>query len=335
MTTLPENQSKPKKRGPPVLRWLITLGLLALVATQVDFRQLGPVLLDIRWGWVGLAAAAVFTDRVIATFRWWLLLRVKKIDIGFVPLLNLHLAANFVGGFLPTTFGVDAARIVMLSRRNGNTMQTVAASAVDRLVMIIATVTAALLMSSFFVHAHFPVALQWAIAASGIVALVGCAAVVALSRMSIAGHACRAVLGERITGTLSHLYWSVCEYRQSPAVLVQCFGISVFMLALRGVVLVFMAAAFGISLSLLTGIVLFPIFAMVLMLPVSVGGFGLQEGTYVALLGLIGVSATLAVSVSLLDHVLARAVVLPGALWWLLSGAPAERPSGANALEAK
>lgn len=337
MKPAPDHPSPPKSRGYAgrVLRWLVTLGLLVLVATQVDFQALADVLRDIRWSWVGVAAAIIFADRVIATVRWWMLLRVKNIEIGLISLLNLHLAANFMGGFLPTTFGVDAARIVLLSRRTGNTVQIVAASAADRLMMIVATLVAAVLVSSFFVHAHFPMRLQWAIGVTGVAALVGCVAVVVLGRMNFAGRASRAVLGERITGTLSHLYQSIWAYRHNPGVLWQSFVISVVLLALRGVILVAMAAAFDVDLSLSMGMVLWPMFALVLMLPVSVGGFGLQEGAYVGLLGLLGISATLAVSISLLDHMLARMVVLPGVLWWLFSGSQHAQLGDTGAVEAK
>lgn len=326
----PDSQPRPKKRGPLVLRWVITIGLLALVATQVDFQQLAGVLWDIRWGWVVAAAVAVFGDRVIATVRWWLLLRVKGIDIGFLPLLSLHLAANFVGGFLPTSFGADAARIVMLARRSGRTVQTVAASAADRLIMIVATIAAALAMSTFFVRAHFPSALQWAIVGAGAAGMIGFVTVVCVGHTQIAGNVLRSVLGERIAGTLGHLYRSVCEYRQNPAVLTQCAGMSVAMLGLRALVLVWLAAACGVHLPLATALVLWPILAVILMLPVSVGNFGLQEGAYVALLGMIGIPAALAVSASLLDHILARVVVLPGALCWLWSASTMDRSSGAD-----
>ena len=52
-----------------------------------------------------------------------------------------------------------------------------------------------------------------------------------------------------------------------------------------------------------------------LMLPITIGGFGVQEIGYVALLGFVGVAPAVAIGVSFLEHVVVRLVTLPGALF--------------------
>ena len=317
-----------RKGLPNLLRWLITLGLLGLVASLVDFRQLASTVHNVQWLWVVLAAGAAFGDRVVATIRWWILLRVKRIDIGFMPLLNLHLAASFVGSFLPTSFGADAARIVMLSRRTGRLLETVAASAADRLAMIATTVVAAVIVSSLFISEHFPEALQWTVLATGGAGVFACASLLVLGRTGIIsriGSMGRMVLGDRIASKAGRLTNSVYEYRHCRMALVQSVAFSMVVLAIRALMLVLMARAFGIRLPIPTAAVLWPMVGVVLMLPVSIGNLGLQEGTYIALLGVIGIPAAMAVSISLLDHVLARVVLLPGAVLWLWSVPPEER----------
>lgn len=316
---------RPRSLGSMILRWVVTLGLLLIVASQVEFRQFATIVQDVKWWWVALAVACAFVDRVIATIRWWMLLRVKQIDIGFMPLLNLHLAANFVGSFLPTSFGADAARIVMLSRRTGMTMQTIAASATDRLLMIGTTVSVAMIVSAIFVQSYLPASLQWSVFAAGGFGVALSTSVVVVGRMSFVQKLSRTMLGEPIFEKLAVLYWSICEYRHHRLVLFYSLGLSALMLILRAVVMVLMARAFGVMLPLSIALLLWPILSVVLMLPISIGNFGLQEGSYVALLSVIGISATLAVSISLLDHIIARAVVLPGAFLWLWSTSRANR----------
>lgn len=51
------------------------------------------------------------------------------------------------------------------------------------------------------------------------------------------------------------------------------------------------------------------------MLPITIGGFGVQEASYVLLMSLIGIGPAVAVSMSLIEHVVARLASLPGLLF--------------------
>jgi uncharacterized membrane protein YbhN (UPF0104 family) len=51
------------------------------------------------------------------------------------------------------------------------------------------------------------------------------------------------------------------------------------------------------------------------MLPITVGGIGVQDVGYVALMALLGVAPAVAASMSLVEHVVTRLVNLPGALF--------------------
>lgn len=310
--------SRPRRRMSLAVRWIVTLGLLALVAVHIDLQQLAGMLSQINWGWALLAALGALTDRVVATVRWFLLLRVKQFTISFVSLLNLHFAANFIGGFLPTSFGADAARIVMLSRQSSRTLDTVAASAVDRLVMILTTLVAAAVVCLVIVGARVPVALQHAVLVVAAVCAVAAVVVYLLCAFGSMLRLLKVIAGERVYSKVALLYWSMHEYRNQKGTVLISGVLSAFILVLRATVLLWMALAFGVDVAFLECLVIWPIAAVIMMLPVSVGNFGLQEGTYIALLGTVGVTATAAVSISLLDHLLARLVVLPGALVWLL-----------------
>lgn len=301
-----------------ILRWVLTVGMLGVVAWQVDFRQLGRLFSDVRWAWMALAVVAVTGDRIVATVRWWMLLRVKSIVITYARLLKLHFAATFVGSFLPTSFGADAARIILLSRQTGRTMETIAASAVDRSIMIVTTLLMAGAMSILFVRSDVPAALQWVVAGIAVLCVGGVVTVTVVAAFKPAARMVRKVVGHRAGDKLAMLYWSVHEFRQHPAALLGAFAFSGLLLVIRVMIIFSLARSLSIDLSVLNALKLWPIAAVVLMLPISVGNFGLQEGTYAALLGAIGIPLTAAVSISLLDHLLARVVVLPGALLWLL-----------------
>jgi uncharacterized membrane protein YbhN (UPF0104 family) len=83
--------------------------------------------------------------------------------------------------------------------------------------------------------------------------------------------------------------------------------------------------ACGVDVPLGTLGFILPVVWATTMLPISVGGIGVQDATYVVLLGYAGVSSSVAIVVSLLDHILSRIPLAAGVLFWrdvMPSGAP-------------
>jgi uncharacterized membrane protein YbhN (UPF0104 family) len=74
-----------------------------------------------------------------------------------------------------------------------------------------------------------------------------------------------------------------------------------------------LALACGVDVPFSDLLMVVPILWILVMLPITIGGLGVQDAGYVALMALVGVSAPVAVGMSLLEHLLTRAVSLPGA----------------------
>ncbi len=73
--------------------------------------------------------------------------------------------------------------------------------------------------------------------------------------------------------------------------------------------------AFGVDVGFADLLLVIPILWIIVMLPITIGGIGLQDAGYVAVMALIGVTPAIAVSMSIIEHVVTRAVSLPGALF--------------------
>jgi len=85
--------------------------------------------------------------------------------------------------------------------------------------------------------------------------------------------------------------------------------------------------ALHIDVSLVELIVVIPIITLAMRIPVSLGGFGFQEGLFVALFGIIGVSATEAVLLSTTSRLLVIIISLPwGIHYFLVAGRPVMLP---------
>ncbi len=300
-----------------VTRWVITLILLGLVALHIEFAVLGSLLRNIDWFLIAIALLLGFADRILATLRWLILLKVNGVPVRFFPLLALHLTAGFIGSFLPTSFGVDAVRIVMLVRREGRGIACTAASVMDRLIMLGATLIAAAL-AALALSTRTDL-LAWSILLVGLAAgsLLGAVILMHPRLAAPLTGALRRLPGPNIGERLASFYQALHLYRHHGRVLWLAGALTVIILGVRVLLIFALSIAIGLDASVFEYLLVMPIAWVVVMLPISVGGFGLQEGAYALLMGLVGISATAAVSISLLDHVIVRLIALAGVVIWL------------------
>jgi len=74
----------------------------------------------------------------------------------------------------------------------------------------------------------------------------------------------------------------------------------------------------NVDLSLIDCVILMQPIALAVALPISVGGWGVRETAMIGLLGLVGVSSSAALSLSVQLGLLTIVATLPGAAFWLL-----------------
>jgi hypothetical protein len=75
------------------------------------------------------------------------------------------------------------------------------------------------------------------------------------------------------------------------------------------------ALSCGADVPLLQLMIVIPILWVIVMAPITIGGIGVQDAGYVVVMALVGISAPVAVSMSIVEHIVARAASLPGALF--------------------
>jgi hypothetical protein len=94
-----------------------------------------------------------------------------------------------------------------------------------------------------------------------------------------------------------------------------------------GIVAVIFALAHGIRIPVdpAACLVIVPLANLSALLPISISGWGVREGAFVAGFGLVGVAAADAIALSVLFGLLTMMVGIAGGLVWLARRRPAER----------
>ncbi len=299
-----------------LIRILISVGLLALVIGFADWHAVWNVLRSVSLGWVTMVLVIAILDRIITNYRWQILLAGRGVSIGFLALFKVQLAANFIGAFLPGFIGVDAVRIAALCRSGEPTAPVFAATLVDRATLAIATLVAGALAVGLLAHDRVPEHIVRFVLVLTAIAVV----LVAIALQPIIRRRVRKMFLPLVPERLRHRVAEIAEaslaYRHQAPLVMEVAVATVVLFAVRIGFAKAVAYACGVDLSWQDLLLVIPVLWVVVMLPITVGGIGVQDAGYVVLMGLIGVAAPVAVSMSLVEHVVARLASLPGVLFF-------------------
>ena len=92
---------------------------------------------------------------------------------------------------------------------------------------------------------------------------------------------------------------------------------------LNGIIVAYLLAkALGLDIEFATLLIFIPVTSAIAKIPVTFGGIGLREGSYVLLFGYIGVSPSHSVALSLLTFAVILFFVIGGGIIYWLFGAP-------------
>ena len=322
------------KRLSLYLRVAVSLGLMVfLLVWLVDFRAAGRALAGARWEFLLLHAVVIVLDRILMSEKWRLLVVSRGMELGWWEALRSYFVASFAGFFLPSTVGADALRVGAVAGP-GRPSEVVASSVmVERAMGFVAGAMAAmlgaLLLGGLVVSLRTEI-LWWTLGL-----FIAAVAAVAFSFYGPLGRWLGS-LGPKLEGRGKVLSWlgrlasSYSLYRDRRGVLAVFLLLSFLEQAAPAIGTWLVALALGVNLSLLQALAVTPVALIFIRIPVSLSGFGVVEGLYVAFFGLVGVSSTESFLLGLITTLVVIITTLPGAWFYAFGGIRARRRAAAR-----
>ena len=295
-----------------VLRLAVTVifivGIVRYVEIDVVWRRFFAIeILDL-----GILLCLVTIQTLVFALRWHVIAHHCGAGLPWRVTLWISVVSLFFNQTLPSTVGGDAVR-VMLSRRQGVPVARAASAVlIDRGIGLVAL---ALLTGAFLpwlilrqidphmVQALFVVvALQ--LAGFTLLAFRGEALLAPMKKYEIVGHVMR------LSGYLRRLVLS-------PRLFAGVLGLSMFIHLASALMVVTSAWAMSIPIQAPTGIALtFPTL-LIMMIPVSIAGWGVREASMIVALGYAGVGAADAFAISVAFGLINVIAGIPGGILWL------------------
>lgn len=303
------------------VRVLISLSLLVWILGQVDVQRLlanlsglPPAVL------LGALALSVF-NVAISAYKWGLLLSTRDVEVSFPRLVGYYYVGQFFNAFLPTMIGGDSMRAYYLHRSHDTGNDSVSSVVVERLTGLLSVLVVGGL-ATLVLRERLP---NFVVATVVGVSLPGGLVLFALlftgrGRSIFANTIFRLPwfdLGER----LAEVYDSIRAYRDAGHALLPVIALSFLF---RAIVIgnhYLVAWGLGIDVPVVYFFVFVPLVELLLILPVSIQGFGVRETAYVYLFGSVGVASSLALTLGVVMQLVLAVFnnVLGGVVYLLLA----------------
>lgn len=310
------------------IRLLLSVGLIVFLFYSVDMQNMLDTLANSNPLYLLMAFVIAIGDRILMAYKWNLLLREKEINLSLPNVTGTYLITTFLGLFLPATVGGDALRVFAVARGGHRTSDVLSSIIVERALGFIALflfVLTSITLSIFvFGESFFSGiwSLFWIFA--GLLLLFAGAIYLSLResmlRRFLALFRSPKIREHKLFKKLGEVYYSYRSYHDNLPLL----GSFLFLSLLENLFPLFwtyfLSVAFNIEVPLLYFFILIPIVLVLIRLPISLDGIGIQEGAYVYFLSLIGVPKSEALLLGLSSHVLAIMSVLPGGILYGFSG---------------
>lgn len=314
------------------------------VRTAVSLLLLTYVFMKVGWGplWEQIRAADLrflagylalgLVSTLVSAVKWRVLCRPFGFQTRLPRLFALYMVGYFFNHVLPTSVGGDVVRGYELGRAEGHKARAMATVFVERFtgltVLMLLAVAAAACDARF--RGRIEIVALIALAAGGYVVLAWM--IFSRTCLNLARRMLTFKLATKVLGKIGSFQEAVLAYRRHGRELAWAMLYSA-LFYLTAVCMVYVGAlTFGHQPPVLGLLAAVPIMLVVFMIPISLGGIGLQEWAYFAILALVGVPEPVGLSLGLLYR--ARAMLfglIGGLLFPLTSGGKMPSPAVADA----
>ena len=295
-------------------RGIITTGLLAVVLFKVDWHAALERLKVGEWQLFLVAVAVVELAFLVGALRWFLLVKGAGVDLPFLGTLRAYMIGMFSNNFLPSGFGGDAIRAVIVGRPRSRLPAAITSVLADRV-----TSVACLVLIGWAAAAVAPEAIPRTLVTGFVVVTAIGVVVTGIASLILIGGLRGAPRTPRgLRRSLADARDTLDGYIRQPELIAwtMVLGVAFQFLTITASWLIAQSLGADVSFSLLA--VAAPMVLLATVLPISIAGFGVREGSYVVLLGAAGVSHTDATLISLLTGVSLAAASLGGGVALLI-----------------
>jgi uncharacterized protein (TIRG00374 family) len=263
---------------------------------------------------------------LISCIKWRMLLGKYRHEVSLRSLCGLYLVGYFFSNFLPSMVGGDAARAYLLSQRLSFHKAAYVSVLVERITGLFALIfmVSMLALSNHYVIQEKHLRLPLLLLSSGLIFGL----IIMSSRRiftTILSFLPRRLATVQVK--LDRAHKALISFRQDRRQFAVVLLLSLSFHILTGINVYCACRALNCSVSIVDIVLITPLIILASLLPLSMNGIGLWEGSFVLFLGLAGVPQSVAISAALLLRL--KTLIVSG-MGWAVYFTYKHQPGGDN-----
>lgn len=308
-----------------MLKIAVSLGILAYIFLKVvDFNLLWKELITANPLYFGAAVLVYFLVQGLSTWRWHMLLKPQGLDVPFPRVLAYYFLGMYFNFFLPSAIGGDVVKVYYLNKETKQLSASASSVFFDRDIgmgglVLIALVTALLAEPGRMSINGVPLVPIFALIAVGF--LAANLAIFYRPTYNLLHRLLSLFKMKRVDDRIERLFNSVNVYRNRWGMITATMVMSLGVQVGCAIVNLLAARAIGITEAGLADYLVFiPAIGLISMIPISVGGTGLREASYILMFSSVGVGRPQALALSILWLGVIAITSLPGGIVYIARG---------------
>ncbi|MEW5899849.1 MAG: lysylphosphatidylglycerol synthase transmembrane domain-containing protein [Acidobacteriota bacterium] len=284
------------------LKLAFSLSIIVFILTKkTSLPAIGAVLKGANISWLLLAFSLHGIGLFVSAYRWQILARAQGDEVPLGFLARSYLVAQFFNNFLPTRFGGDVVRIWDGSRFSKSVLKSGAIVLVERFTGIMVLFLMAVIASLFRLDMARQIPVIW------VSLLLGLAGLLLIAFFFLPVFA-RRLTALRVRGYLQRLRDKILLFRETilhyRTQKGPFFRASFWALLLQLNVIVYyflIGRALDLRINFIDYFIFIPIVLVIQIIPITINGWGLREGSYIEIFKFYGIPAQTAFSFSIID----------------------------------
>ncbi len=303
-----------------ITRCLISCLVIYLVFRMIDIHGLADIFKSIKLSYCLAAFFISILIRISMAYRWEILIAAQGIKISKIRLLKIIIVSHTIGIIIPSSLGVDYIRAFVLSKQTGNPVESFISIGADRfsgLLALTGIAFGACLLSINSMNNLNYVYISGLLFACCIIIMI----FIFLKYNRVNGFLYRYKNNNnKLISKLAGILESIMHYGKNKRILMKVFGFAAFAQFLRILLVYYLSLSLGIKIDFINFAIALPIIMLLLMLPISIGGIGVQEAAYIHFFSPFGMSAEQAIGLSFLCYLDDLLWILIGLIIYLKDG---------------
>lgn len=311
-----------------IFQFLISIVSLVALIYLTDINQVKSAVKDADYLYLILGFIIMTFDRILMGVKWNVLLRAKNIVISWWEAVRIYYTSSFFGFFLPATIGGDVLRVFYTSKKKFSKTDITASIITERILgftaLFIFSLAGAFLFFGSINNNDFNVNKLLLVLTSFTVFGIS---IFILSFTEKSYKLLEKFLNlvknkkflHKIVSILKKFLVSYQSYKKQKTALL-FFLLLTFLEIFTGIVFDYaIALGFTRDVSFSYFVAFVPIMMALVRIPISVDGFGINEGGFVYFLSLVGISKGQSLSIGLIGHIIAIIAIIPGGIFYALN----------------